>query len=621
MKRDCIIMDAGQIFSDQKLSDLLSKSAGQYQNLLSFFDDYEFDLEGTNHQLLELAQLLLDSYTLLNELFTDDINVSQLLPYFDWIQEGKNEFYQLNNGIKTVEKILLHLMKIIEEEFETNEDEQFRKDLSVLFDLIEELSDTLVSLKPITVSLKNLFDTAVEFNEIFKDHMNSLDMEIESNLKKCIELQEKTFISPVRHNKLTFSLDQLIKLLSSSNTPTKGLCVPAFSPLEQSIHDKLVELEEASSPIELSLNSVLSQRLDSFETRDVVNLEYLMRLLRKKYHYIIEKYDLLQQEIEDLKHAIIDEKWRLIFINLNDELRIMLRDTEKLLIKIANPDLSDEITSRFKEQLQVKTQTIDKTFTVIYTAIESLVLSESIATVTNEYAEKWLQLKTQYEEYIPEDNTKEEEEAQKTINALSDNISELKLNDGPTEKPGSNRSSIGALIFKKMNIRPVIVQEKDERKYGDETYESSRSSRSTSSTSSTSSTASNGLNPFYEPTSSHESKAPKVLNLSKVPPLSFDEPSGLMSSLKTIKTPTVPLSPSATPTTITKDTNSSSSAASPYEVERLISYGMIPTRIPSLYPSTLPPPIHLTVLFKLNSGWIKQRHHKLKAPRNYTLIS
>ncbi|CDO93432.1 unnamed protein product [Kluyveromyces dobzhanskii CBS 2104] len=565
-----------QAFPDLLLSSLLQTNSQEYQKVLSFFNDYQFDLNSTSEQLLNLAELLSQSHTLLSDLFGEDVSVSQLLPYFDWLQEGRFEFYQLHNGIQTIEKILLHLMEIIEEEFGNNEDEKYRENLTAIFDLMEEISDTLVSMKPVITSLKNLFDTAIEFNEIFKDHMNSLDEEIECNLTKCIELQEDNFESPIRHNKPAFTLDQLIKTLSSTNSPTKGLQVPAFSPLEQSIYDKLTQLEEASSPIDLSLKQVLPQRLDNFELRDVVNLEYLVRLLRKKYQYILEKYELLQTELHDLKQAIVDEKWALIFSTLNDELRIMLRDIEKLLVKVSNPDLSEQLKAKFNNQLEGKSHIIDKTFAIIYNALENSILNESIVTVTNEHAEKWLQLRTKYEDTLPE-NDNDDDGTNGPIDRLSTDISELRLNDAPSEKPGSNRSSIGALLFKKMNIKPVLVREEDEPSSG---FNASKGNVHRNS------------NPFFDPRDIANAKTKKALNFNKFPMLSF-EPEPLSSA-----------------ETVTVD---------PYDPVRLEQYAQRPSRIPRHQGSRQDAvsPRTYTVLFKLQSSWVKQDDHKLKVPSNY----
>lgn len=559
-------------FPHERLSISLRSNSQQYQDILLFFDDYQFDLDSTNQHLCSLAELLLKSHTLLAELFSDDVSVSQLLPYFDWIQEGRSEFYQLFNGIKTIEKVLLHLMEIIEEEFGCNEDELFQKELTALFDLLEEISDTLVSIKPIISSLKNLFDTAIEFNEIFKDHMNSLDEEIENNLSKCIELQEQNFESPVRHNKPTFTLDQLIKTLSSTNSPTKGLQIPAFSPSEQKIHEKLTQLEDSSAPIDLSLKHVLSERLDNFETRDVVNLEYLMRLLRKKYQYILDKYELLQVELRDLKQAIVDEKWVLIFTTLNDELRIMLKDVEKLLLKVGNPDLSEQLKTKLHDQLRSKSYTIDKTFGIIYNALESSILNESIATVTNEHAEKWLQLNTKFEHLLPEHQN--ENDPNKTITQLSNDISELRLNDAPSEKPGSNRSSIGAILFKKMNIKPVLVREGDENDSNSDNVKCDRHRYS---------------NPFFDPCQATKLSPKKVLNFNKVPALSFEQQLSILGTLE----------------------------SRAYDINRLKQYGKLPTRIPRLPFQRQKIIPHRTILFNFDANWVKKDNHQLKFPVSY----
>ena len=85
-------------FPGQALSVLLSVNATLYSDFLTYFDDYLFDIDQTHQKLIEMRDAIHKSHDLLNDLFTNNINVSQLLPYFDWLQDGRTEFYQLYNG-------------------------------------------------------------------------------------------------------------------------------------------------------------------------------------------------------------------------------------------------------------------------------------------------------------------------------------------------------------------------------------------------------------------------------------------------------------------------------------------------------------------------------------------
>lgn len=442
-----------QIFPFQKLSALLAESAESSVRVISYFNDFQFQLDDTSKSLSEMQNTLEGSICLLERIAVEEVTVSQLLDYFDWIQEGRKEFYQLFGGLQTFEPILLHLMEIIEEEFQGNDEEKFRNQLSVLFDKLEHISDALVDTKPVVRSVKKIFDTAIEFNEIFKEHMNSLDLEIENNFRMCLEIQESNFSSPVRHNKPIYSLDQLVTMLSSNHTPGKDIQLPISSSIERSLRAKFLELTELVGLVEMSLTSVLQQRVENFGNHDISNIEYLRRLLQNKFKELLKKYEFLRNELAELKYVLIDQKWEIIFDNLNDELRSMLKDIEKLVDKVENQGISEEIRGKYRQQLRKKGETVDKTFGIIYRAIESSLLSERIAVTTNEQADKWLQLKEKCESTLPEEETPSED-----LNITAD-LASLKLTDAPSEKPSSNRSSIGALLSRKMNIKPVLVKD------------------------------------------------------------------------------------------------------------------------------------------------------------------
>lgn len=68
-------------------------------------------------------------------MFEHDVLVSQMLEYFDWLQEGKSEFYTLYRNLIEVEPSLLRVVDLIEQELNEGMEES---NVARIFDLIED---------------------------------------------------------------------------------------------------------------------------------------------------------------------------------------------------------------------------------------------------------------------------------------------------------------------------------------------------------------------------------------------------------------------------------------------------------------------------------------------------
>lgn len=409
------------------------------------FDNLNVELTTLKKKLGEILGTLLN-------VFEHDVLVSQMLEYFDWLQEGKSEFYALYRSLIEVEPSLLRVVDLIEQELNEGMEES---NVARIFDLIEDCTYASADFKLQALSVKNLFDTAIEFNEIFKDHMNALDTEIEHNLQRCFEIQQRKFSSPVRHTP-SFTLDQLVTILSSSSGKDE-LKAPNLSTLDKELYDSYVELKSSIDPIERSLKDILLLRIKDFECRDVVNINYLCGLLEKKYMEILEKYEFLANELDDLKIELVDKRWNALFTNLNTELSCMLHDTDRLALKLETLGLSNRTKQKIIEQLGTKSKTIDKTFNIIYKALEASLLSNGMATTTNDLAGRWLDLKNKLDSKSLL-NAKAEENLSSKMEKLS--VGDPDRHAGEAIKREKHISGgVGAMLFKRMNIKPVLVDQ------------------------------------------------------------------------------------------------------------------------------------------------------------------
>nr|7AG9_A Chain A, Kar9 [Naumovozyma castellii CBS 4309]7AG9_B Chain B, Kar9 [Naumovozyma castellii CBS 4309] len=339
--------------------------------------------------------------TLANGLFPSDFKEYQEMhKYMNAILERKVELFKFINCINEVEPVLSHILDLLEEDLSATP--KGNVDFDLLFDLIENCTHESNFLTPNLKQLKECIDAAMEFNEISRDHMDTLDDLINKNVEKCFEIQELKFSSPVRHTP-NFTLDQLIKLLSSNNNTTDTMepKIPNFSPVEESLSRKFLILKRNIPPIEQSLTEILPQRIEQFCGRNIININLLADFLQLKYKRIMKNFRFMMNEIKDLKIELIDKRWNILFINLNNELEYIIEEVRLLLKKInENDDLAQTIKDRFNSQLAKKSKIITKTFNIIYRALEFSLLDAGIALKTNELAKVWVDLRPKSDEIL-----------------------------------------------------------------------------------------------------------------------------------------------------------------------------------------------------------------------------
>ncbi|CAI4052462.1 hypothetical protein N7582_005448 [Saccharomyces uvarum] len=458
---------------------------------------------------LENASLMIPDLVNERRLGKDDI-----LPFMDWLLLKKNTLYQFINDVHGIELGFSHLLDLLEDEFSNDgKDEDKYNRFSPMFDVIEESTQIKSRIEPWLTNLKELLDTSLEFNEISKDHMNTLQKIINTNISHCLEIQEERFASPIRHTP-SFTLEQLVKLLGT-HTETNEPKVPNFSAAEDVLSRKFLNLKRNIPPIEKSLTDILPQRIVQFGHRNITNITILQTILQKKYELIMKDYRLMNSEFRELKIELIDKRWSSLFISLNHELLYILDEIERLQSKLLATKFNKDITVRFERQLEKKSKTVSKTFNIIYRALEFSLLDAGVASKTNELAQRWLSIKPTADKILAKSSSnriitsKKKLPKPKTLGFGRPNSDieyvaqtfqeKVTINDADYQKSsevpntalGPKGRKLGKALLQKMNIKPV-----------------------------TSPDSSNVINPFFDLESPNKGK----LVLSSVPPLPYDEP-------------------------------------------------------------------------------------------------
>lgn len=335
----------------------------------------------------------------------------------------------LIDDFETYDTTFSHLLDIMElNEYEPHFD--------LVIDLVESCNFAKNRLQPLLTNLKVYIDIILEYHEIANDNMKALDTIINENIDDLFRIQDAKYQSPIRHMP-NFTLKQLLNILRQDNTPDNSntnsahkilnsnidknnnshLKLPKFSPVEEKLINKFIEIQNNLRPIETSLLDILPQRLQQFEKRhqtanNKVDTHLLIDQVKDDYRRILRNFKYLNSEINCLRIDLVDKRWNIIFTNLNHELEFLLNEINKnyeTLLRINGDDKnSDDDTTisdinsflpsfnielKLKSQIERNTIIVAKTFDVIYAASEFSLLDENVASRTNELAQYWVKLR------------------------------------------------------------------------------------------------------------------------------------------------------------------------------------------------------------------------------------
>lgn len=491
------------------------------------------------------------------------VDVPQMLYFMEWLAMGKIGYYDLVDTVNKVKPSMSHLLDLVESVLASSGSV---RQCEGLLDIIEDCTGLAVEVKLRLNSMMPLLEASLEFNEISKDNIATLETIIDMNIDSCFEVQRERFTSPVRHPP-SFTLRQVVRLLAS-HTDTSEATIPTFSPIEEAISRKYLEIKRTIPPISKSLTEILPARIEHFSKRNIINIDHLTRMLKEKHKEVLDKYSIMVKEVRELKRELVDKRWNLLFLNLNHELLSILDEIENLESKVYDYENNLEAQEKVIEQLRSKSNTVTKTFNVIYRALEFSLLDVGVASTTNELAQRWLEMRPQSDRVLSASPSLIDETS---FDSLSSRFRSLSMGSNETSEteqssihPPPTRGKFGALLLKKMNIKPVVI---------------------------TSPTGDDLNNPFLNHSPSPKEEAmsrSSSLSIDPVPALAFKKPGVILERPETpVERPDSPSE--MTETSIAEDditsiVNSIQKYACPedLEAEKINYYAHMPSHIPKL---------------------------------------
>ena len=345
------------------------------------------------------------------------LDVDNLLNDMANIASLRDIFVDVSAQFEKVEPTLCDLVDVLDKDDGHLDDNTMHMDTATVAQLIKECNEVTVNNKSMMKSIKDIVGTYLDFNEISENHLKTLDDIVKESLNQLFEIYEERNGSPIRHFP-SFTLDKIVWLLSRDTShdnlrDAKGRRVhsnqphieeepkfPTFSESDMRIANKFLQLQRKIIPIDKSLIEILPQRMQLFDSRTFKYTDNLLVILNKKYDEVMINYNYLSKELRALKLELMDNRWNLIFDNLNRELSNRILYVRRNYEDLKSCKFSTLVQDKQKKKLDQDTRIISKTFNTIYKALEFSLLRTDIASETNNLAEEWIALRELTDEYM-----------------------------------------------------------------------------------------------------------------------------------------------------------------------------------------------------------------------------
>ncbi|CCF56943.1 hypothetical protein KAFR_0B06470 [Kazachstania africana CBS 2517] len=376
------------------------------QGILEFLQSVS-DSRNIYDKLIELEDILKEfakeiSFRISDEFLDTITKTEELIELLSELSLHREDYNQLIKISKeAIDPILLHLIDVVEGE----NDKSMAEYYDSVFDAIENCNKLKIQVELSLNTIKEFIDIQTEFNEILADNIETLDSIIDENITDFFKIQSDRNASPIRHQP-SFTLNKLIKLLTvdaNAETSSKRSSqfelepkLPVFSSFEKEVMNALMDLRKSLIPIETSIVEILPKRIKSFQDFRIgrfKKVSILVKVLDSQYKLILKKFIFLNNELKVLKREMIDDRWNVIFRNLNIELRHLMNELDDIYNKSKEIRYNESIEFNFKTQLADKTKIVSKTFNIIYKAIEFSLLDAGIVAETNGLAKRWVDLR------------------------------------------------------------------------------------------------------------------------------------------------------------------------------------------------------------------------------------
>ena len=222
---------------------------------------------------------------------------------------------------------------------------------------------------------------------------------------------------------------------------------------EKDVLDGFAAVLETMSTLENSLDTVSSVKIKQFDLRSLRNKQFLLEILHQKYQKVSGKYNNLISVCGELKKDLIDSRWETLFKNLNTAVEVDIEQVEGILDCYKTDGAKQIPRGLAGEKLSALSISIEKSFNIIYQALPFSVLTIEVATKANELASRWLVLGNQIE--ILDLKADEKDDLASGLRRLS--LQSVSSEGNRSTSSQSRSKGVGAHLFERMNIKPVIV--------------------------------------------------------------------------------------------------------------------------------------------------------------------
>ncbi|SCU80188.1 LAFA_0B07998g1_1 [Lachancea sp. 'fantastica'] len=427
----------------------LETQSGVFTEILEALSSISSRLKNDAHHrdllvadLNELSRQWQHLQVILESGFDLQCSYGEVLEKFADMARVKNDFYMVFQTIAVIESRLVELLDDVESSIT---EEANSEDLNTLIDSFEDCWMKLDRLKILLRSSRYTLESGLEFNAILNDNILALDALIDGNAEKCFEIKEGLKSSEI--SRTSFGSEKRVSSVLSECAETGFARVPTL--LEESdLFEKFVTIRDTMEPLEENLRHTLHHRIEQFGSRKINYAESLVNILRAKYNEVCQKHESLLIVFHLLQEELVNSRWKELFKSLN---KIIEQDISAASAMVTELVTLSKIGTLERAKLLSLQREIENNFNIVYQALHSSVLSVDVADQSNELANRWLDVGTQIEELCSQANA--EEDLASGIQKLS-----LRQEESTEKRPTQARSSsVGALLFKRMNIKPVMV--------------------------------------------------------------------------------------------------------------------------------------------------------------------
>lgn len=315
----------------------MSKSDDRFNSLKSFLTD--IPRLGVIQELIQIPQpqpnLLHHDLLKINKL-TDEIyglllNFQQALEVYinksdddglEWYYDGKSDVIDLIEDTESIDGLISEILTVIDSS-ESSIDPQ---DLSGLLSKLETTSDLQLDVKKSLILLKRKVDISINYKEINETIIKSLKDEILLCIECFHKILESKLSSP---NRLLpkFDLAQITAKMkindlsshSNTNFSTKSLRLPTFNDFDESLYNDYLMLESRIKPLKVSLE-FLPLKINEFNHLCSKISPQTANNIQITYNELMDNWNYLQLELENLKSESLDKRWNEIFKYLINEI-------------------------------------------------------------------------------------------------------------------------------------------------------------------------------------------------------------------------------------------------------------------------------------------------------------